>query len=1660
MPSIRQSLAAILLFGAMAAPATTMAATPSFDCARATTAVEKLLCADDGLARQDRLLAAVYKRALERLDAGEADRLRGEQRAWAKGRAEACPPNRPDAAQCLVGAYEARIAHVRPLSFDDLRLYPGVEVQAERRAPLACLRFDAPLALDQAAAIESYLESAGGERLAARVNGDTLCVEGLAHGASHSLTVKQGLAGEGAVLRADVTVDFEVPDRPRRIVFPSRGLILPRVDVAGLPIETVNVERVRALLLRVDDKQVTEGLRLGLVERQISYSDVGRLASRLGQNIWTGDIEIDGKRNQAVRTLIPIAEVAPDLRPGVYLAVAEDPESRLDEGWRTSSQWFVVSDIGLTAFVGADGLTVAARSLSTAAAAPGARVALAAADGDILAEAVADADGLARIAPGYLNGEGEDAPRAVYAYGEAGDFVYVDLTKAPLDLSDRGVDGRPAPGALDAYLKPERGVYRPGEPVRLTAILRDAAAVAVKGLPLTLKVIRHDGLEVFRRVLHDKGAGGYSTEIALPPSAATGMWRATLHADPDGAAIGRTRFLVEDFVPPRIEALLDVSVDGPTLKADLAANYLYGAPAAHLPGEALVDIRPAAGPADGYRFGRVQEERPHSYRAALQQFETDADGQARIDIGVGDWPGTTYPLEARIRASLFDAGGRPVNVSKTVPLPNLPLLVGIKPRFEDERIKTGGVAAFDIRAFNGEGEGVARSLEYSIVREDVDYIWFRSGERWDYRVQYLDVETLDAGVANASADAPARVERRFEDWGAYRIDVRDAETGMASSMRFRAGWYGAATAGAEPAPDKVKVTLPPGPFRPGETVTAHIEPPFDAQLLVTVVDGRLSEAASAAVSASGGEVTVTLPADGAGGAYILVNAFAKADGERSLAPRRAIGAAYAAYDPAPKSLEVALAAPAETEPLRTVDVAIDLGDVEGPAFVTVAAVDDGVLGLTGYKAPDPKRHFLGKRRLGMEVRDIYGQVIDAAGAVIGRVRSGGDEEAARNAAAADLPKKTVDVVSLFSGVVEAGPDGKAIAPLRLPEFSGRLRLMAQAWSETRVGSAEATMLVRRPAVAEIGMPRFLAPGDVASITLSLGNVSGPEGVYEAKLSATGPLAIPPGSGISTELAPTDLAALATVEISALEPGDGALRLDVTGPGGIAFSVERNLTVRPPAPIETRSHVATILPGGDMTAPPDLVAGLYPSTARITTAINPLPDFGLPSILPTLMGYPYGCAEQTTSKALPMLYVGDIAKAMGLHAGRDAKTAAAKGVARLLGMQVYSGGFGFWDASYEARPWITAYVTDFLVAAQAAGADVPVKPLARALDRLSVFVDGALRSGRDWETSAYALYVRARAGVADPARVRRFAEQAGAGKRTGLALAFVGGALGAVGDARAARTMFVNSQAAGLGDFRGSYWTYGGGVRDRALRLALMADSGAVAWPALEAEAKALSEAVSDARWLSTQAKAWIVRAAAALGKSAGDIEGLPGLGLYQQASFGGPLTLTNPSAREVTGVISVSGAASTPQPASASGFVVRRAYFSAAGDRLDPTKIRQSDLVVVVLTGEQPEPGRSRALLVDYLPAGLELENAKLGGGDLGAYSWLGRMTPTAHQELRDDRFVAAFPSAGNSAFRVAYLARAVTPGSFAHGGTRIEAMYHPERFGRAGSTTVVIGGR
>src|SRR5690606_7246473 len=233
----------------------------------------------------------------------------------------------------------------------------------------------------------------------------------------------------------------------------------------------------------------------GTFRRQLYASDLQELAETRGKLVWSGTMEVERILNREVTTALPIDTTVGDLAPGVYVATVEPRETAQTDAWgQKATQWFVVSDIGLATFSGEDGVHVFARSLATAEPIEGVEIRLLARNDDVLGTATTDAGGHALFAAGLARGTGGAAPAAVAASREGEDYAFLDLTRAGFDLADRGVEGRPPAGPLDAFVYAERGVYRPGETVHLAALLRDQRAAAVTDVPLTLVISRPDGV--------------------------------------------------------------------------------------------------------------------------------------------------------------------------------------------------------------------------------------------------------------------------------------------------------------------------------------------------------------------------------------------------------------------------------------------------------------------------------------------------------------------------------------------------------------------------------------------------------------------------------------------------------------------------------------------------------------------------------------------------------------------------------------------------------------------------------------------------------------------------------------------------------------------------------------------------------------------------------------------------------------------------------------------------------------------------------------------------------------------------------------------------------------------------------------------------------------
>lgn len=1545
--------------------------------------------------------------------------------------------------------------------------------QTDSDEPRLCVEFRAPLRSAKAIHYEDYVKVSPAIAPVFSVSDETLCIGGASWGTSYEVTVLKGLpSSENESLASDEKLTIAVGDRKPSVGFRTSSYVLPNVADAGVPLVSVNLDRARLRLLRINDRALVDQLFEGRFLRALDGYTQARIAEAYGEEIWKGEVETANERNRRMTTSVPIREVLPQTAPGVYILTAEAAGAETEDWAERATQWLIVTDIGLTTISGHDGLHVFVRSLASGRPLPEIDVRLFARNNEEIGRASSDAAGMASFAPGLLRGGAGRTATAIMAFAKGGDFSFLDLSRPAFDLSDRGVGGRLAPGPTDLFLYTDRGVYRPGETVQLSALLRNEAGNALSGLPLAVKVLRPDGVEVERKTLASPDLGYYGLALPISATARTGSWSVLGYLDPEGDPIGQTSFLVEEVVPARIEVSLesDARSLGPEGTATVSANarYLYGAPAADLQVKSELIVKRDEDPYPtqaGFRFG-LADEAVDPVRTPLDETVTDAAGKAELAVATPELPDTAQPLQAVLRVEVYELGGRPVVRTLMLPILSRSIALGIKPLFADDEAPEGGEAAFEVIAVQPDGaRAAAPNLHYELIREDWDYQWFYRDGSWDYQIVVRD-EPLTAGDLSIGVDQPGRIAQSV-GWGRYRVEVSDPASGAASSVRFGSGW--SAAPGIGDTPDRLQVVADRSLYQPGETAKVLLKPPFAGQVLLAVATDRLL--ATKIVDATPDGTTVEIPVDAAwgAGAYVLATAFRPGDaGGRG--PGRAIGVSWLGLDPAPRRLAVSFDLPPSVEPRQSIEVPVAVAGVAPgkDAYLTLAAVDEGILQLTDFQTPAPDQFFFGKRQLGVAIRDLYGQLIDPKEGRRGKIREGGDESALARRGA----PPTVTLVALFSGLVKLDASGHTRIKLDLPDYNGRLRLMAVAFDATKVGAAEAGLIVRDPIVAQASMPRFLAPGDASELTLSIQNLSGPAGRYGIVLSADGGLAIGDEGKLGRDLA-VGASTSARVSLRATAIGEGRITLALSGPDGYRIDRTWRIGVRP-AQLPVVDRVATSLkPGESLTLGSDALARFLPGTGELIVSLDPFPNLDVPGLLRTLDRYPYGCLEQTTSRALPLLYVDTLSRIWGVEGQGPGLAPRVQGaVGRVLEMQRFDGSFALWRPEGGAEPWLSAYAMDFLTRARLQGFSVPDLAYRQGLKWLTEYGrDYRLEDSEALGARAYAQYVLAAAQAGDVSTLRYLHDNYARRMPTALAAAQLGAALALSGDQQRAESAFRIALAK-IDRQRRELRDYGSPLRDLAATVALMAESkfGGLDLGPL-ADRLAAAEAAS--RYLSTQEQTWLVMAARILADE-GRSMSLALDGVAQEprskplvlrpaaADLASGLVVRNAGEGTVWGVQTLIGVPEKEQPPMANGFRLTRSFYDLDGKEVALGQVRQSDVLVVVLKGRSLDDLDHQALVIDLLPAGFEIENARLAGTRTAEeLSWLPALTEARYVEFLDDRFVAAADLGPEMRdFTVAYLVRAVTPGTYRLPGAEIEDMYQPQYRARLpmGRVTVAAG--
>jgi alpha-2-macroglobulin len=1510
------------------------------------------------------------------------------------------------------------------------------------------------------------------------------------------------LAADGRTLGREIKRDVYSGNLQAAVGFASMGSVLPARGSRGLPLVSVNVHDADIEFFRVHDDALSDlfcayptnkhrdNYELDHEVTAWNLCEHGGREKRpitdMGDSVYANHYTLGGDENARTITYIPVQDIPQLAQPGVYMAVLKQGGT-FANGYDTAV--FFVSDLGLHLRVYRNNALLHVASLEDGSPVGGVDVEIDDASGATKLKATTDGDGNALIAYKV-----DPADVLIARHGK--DVSVLPFNRPALDVSNFDVTGR-RQQPFEVFAWSGRDLYRPGETLRASALLRDYDGNPMKPQALFVRLKQPDGRSLVDTRLDPHDLNYFELSQVIPEDAPTGLWQLEFRLDPGSKeAVQAFPFHVEEFLPERMKVDLSSPqarlAPGEPLKLVVNSSYLYGAPADgnRFTAKLLVkpEVHPLANLPDTF-FGNPLVDLPKSANDVVDT-KLDAQGHLEQDIALPDDVKPVAPLTVTLSGSVYETGGRAVTRLLDRVYWPAPELVGVRPLFDPSQgAESEGRASFEILRANADGKLVAGShLKVRLQREIRDFYWlYEHGDNWksndNVQLQEIDEKDVDVGAGQrVKVDFPV-------EWGGYRLEVYDPATQLTTVYPFFAGYsWDDENIGKEARPDKVKLALDKARYRAGDTMKVTVTPPHDGPGVLLVESDHLLYTRD--INATAGatfEIPVTKDWE-RHDVYVVALVFRGGKATEHTTPARAMGIEHVTMDRNDRRIPLTLKAPALMRPGNPLDVTAQAQGLAGQrAYVTLSAVDQGVLNITNYPVPDAWAWMFAKRALGVDAYDLYSRVIEAMDGATGKLRYGGDMGGKGLPHAARLNPK-VRIVDLFAGPVAFDAQGKATLHVQVPDFNGSLRLAALAYTDRRFGNADGNVTVRAPLVVEPSTPRVMAASDKAEISVDLKNLSGKDGVARISVKA--------GDLVKLDNASRDVPLKDGASTTLLMPvtargGAGVATLDIHARLN-DYQVDRHFefAVRPAWPEQVRT-VPMAIEDGKPAHLDGSLAGLIPATVRTQLTLSTLPPLPYNSALRHLLDYPYGCIEQTTSKGYAALYMDDkTAKALGVPGLADTQRQAAveSALARIASFQASNGHFSFWGGSSPIETFITPYVVDFMLDARDAGFAVPQDVLQKALQRLS---DDLLAGGHPYygyeyhdhmriADEAYSGFVLARVNRAPLGTLRAIFDNDRQKLVAPLPLVHLGIALKLMGDNERAQKAI--DEAFAWNKERPWYvGDYGSELRDLAVMVALTHtygmnkpayDAKLIDWARnATADVRATQQKIPYYHWswsyLSTQEQVAIARVAHAFdaGSNAplaasldigGKIEQVPADKFMwtrnlTPAELASGVAIQPAGKATVFATFDVAGIPSKAPAADASQVDVRRQYFTTDGKPWTGDTLKEGDSLIVELTIEA-RMDMPDAMVTDLLPGGLEVENLNLGG----AQQWQGVVVDgisldqhtgaadIVHEEYRDDRYDAALKLQRGQAAHVFYLVRAVTPGTYTVPPPLVEDMYRP----------------
>lgn len=1515
---------------------------------------------------------------------------------------------------------------------------------------------------------------------------------------TYVLQLKRSLKGVlGQTLEEEASRDLFFGKMPAAISFANKkGLYLSTKSSRNIGVNIVNVPKVQVRISKLYANNILHYIHNN---RWNDYAYVGDDWQPTGNFNYSDDRESqlsDVIVNKIVETAnlsknkgisaLNIALPDDNKRQGVYLVAVNSEE----EAYLGATKLVSISDIGLIAKQGKDELWIFANSIKTNEPIKDLELTVVSSNNQSVHTFKTDADGIAHVdklsekAPGFKV--------AMITASTQDDFNFLLLEDSQVLTSRFDVEGlRDNASGYQVFIYGQRDIYRPGETMHFNTVLRTQDWKTAGKVPLKLRLLTPNGREfrTWRKTTNEQGA--VESEIPLDAGVLTGTYVLEVY-NANEVLLGSQAVSVEEFMPDRIKVDLSGAakdyMSGQKVSLTATAVNLFGPPASNRNYQMDFQLQRKGFTAKAFPEYSFNIPAETAFERDSRQGTTNEQGQASEQFALAAGLQDIGVLEGKIYVTVFDENGRPVNRLQRFDVYTQPVFYGI--RLPDSYVGTNAPVPVDIVGVGKSGalqNGATASIE--VVRLEYQTVVEKKYERLQYTSRKKEKLVYSNKLTLAGGKGTFRYVPTVS--GEYEVRVKRPGAAHYTLANFYAYGYGYTQYSSFEVSNEGQVLMETDKdsYKTGESAKVLFKTPFDGRLLVTVERNNVLEQHILTTEKKAAELTFKIKEAHLPNVFVTATLIRPLDAS-DMPLTVAHGFQPIAVEDPDRKLPVSITAVEKSRSKMKQQIRIK---TEPNAEVTLAVVDEGILQIKNSKTPDIHGHFYQKRALEVTSYDLYAQLFPEL-SISGTSSSGGDGydlERRIN----PLSNGRTELVSFWSGQLKANGSGDVTFDVNIPQFSGDLRIMAVAYKDNAFGSATKNMKVADPIVISAGLPRFLSPGDELVLPVNISNTEAKGTTATVSVQLAGPLAAgqaPVTQNISIPAGKESRAVFSIKALTAIGVGKVTVKVNAFKE---TFVNQTEITVRPASPLLKTN--ASGLIAADKQGQIDLRSSFIPATAssQVVLSRSPLVQGG-GKALSTLLGYPYGCLEQTVSKAFPQIYFADLTKSMAapvytVKSGEsdfNPMTNVQQAIRKVESQQLFNGGVGMWPGATREDWWATAYAVHFLEEARRAGFEVNAKTLSRAVEYLTAqsgttanreVIIASTGNGLAYDAqptgtqtrktvarreAIYSLYVLALNGHPNRASMNYYKQNPHL--LTADSKYLLAGAFQLAGDARSFNTLLPRTYVA---ENTGRYTddSYSSPLRNMSLVLNTLIEldpSNAQ----IQGLGRQLSQAIQSASYLNTQEAAFAVLALGKLARKTANstvtasvsANGKP-LGQFtgkelkiSKGIINQKLQVKTQGKGDLYWFAQTAGMSATGNYVEEDqGISIRRQFLTHSGAPVQ--SFRQNDLVVVKLTLASTNGLPVENIVVtDLLPSGFEIENPRIT--EPRDMPWITKASVPEYYDIRDDR-IHFFTTADAQEKTFYYQVRVVSKGTFTVGPAAADAMYQGEYRSYSGGGKITV---